>query len=77
MSCDRHTIAIVDHACGAEIAAEAAAHLETCAACRRLFDEQQRRLQDLDQELEVMLTIDPSERFVPGVMARVADRAMK
>jgi hypothetical protein len=66
----------VDHACGAEIAAEAAAHLETCTACRRLFDEQQRRLQDLDQQLEGMLRIDPSERFVPGVMARVTRPAV-
>ena len=70
MSCDRHTSAIVDHACGAEIAAEAAAHLNGCAACRRLFDEQRRLLQDLDGR-QLALAIEPSPRFVPAVLARV------
>ena len=48
MSCDRYTGAIVDHACGAEIAADAAAHLRGCAACSRTFEEQRRVLQGLD-----------------------------
>lgn len=71
MSCERHTGAIVDHACGAEIEAEAAAHLETCAACRRVFDEQHHLLKDLDRQLQLALDIEPSARFVPQVMARV------
>jgi hypothetical protein len=71
MSCDRHTDAIVDHACGAEIAAEAAVHLDGCAACRRLFDEQHRLVRDLDQQMALALEIEPSPRFVPGVLARV------
>jgi hypothetical protein len=71
MSCERYTSAIVDHACGAEIAADAAAHLRVCAACRRMFDEQVRLLQDLDQQLELALKIEPSARFVPEVLARV------
>ena len=71
MSCERHTDAIVDHACGAEIAADAAAHLDSCAACRRIFDEQLRLLQDLDERLELALSIEPSPRFVPADLARV------
>jgi hypothetical protein len=71
MSCDRYTDAIVDHACGAAIAADAAAHLRSCAACRRMFDEQRQALQDLDRELETALAIEPSDRFVAETMARV------
>ena len=71
MSCDRYTSAIVDHACGAEIAADAAAHLKVCAACSSMFDEQRRLLQDLDQELQVALAIEPSARFVADVMTGV------
>ena len=71
MSCDRHTDAIVDHACGAEIAAEAAAHLDGCAACRRMFDEQLRLVRDLDEQTALALEIDPSPRFVPEALARV------
>ena len=56
MSCDRHTSAIVDHACGADITAEAAAHLDGCAACRGVFDEQ-RRLTAADVQ-EGRITID-------------------
>jgi hypothetical protein len=68
MSCDRYTDAIVDHACGAEISDDGAAHLKVCAACTRLFDDQRRLLQDLDQELQVALAIEPSARFVADVM---------
>ena len=69
MSCDRYTGAIVDHACGAEIAADAAAHLKVCTNCSHIFDEQRRVLQDLDQELHAALAIEPSARFVAETMA--------
>ena len=71
MSCERHAGAIVDHACGAEIAAEAAAHLQTCASCQRMFAEQQRLVEGIDQELQLALEIEPSQGFVPDVLARV------
>ncbi len=71
MSCERHTGAIVDYACGAEIAAEAAAHLQTCASCQRMFAEQQRLVEGIDQELQLALEIEPSPGFVPDVLARV------
>ena len=77
MSCDRYTGAIVDHACGAEISADAAAHLKVCAACSRTFDEQRRLLQDLDQELQVALAIEPSARFVADVMTGVQRSAQR
>ena len=77
MSCDRYTDAIVDHACGAEIAADAAAHLKVCAACSRTFDEQRRLLQDLDQELQVALAIEPSARFVADAMAGMQRSAQR
>jgi hypothetical protein len=76
MSCDRHTDAIVDHACGAEIAADAAAHLDGCGACRRMFDEQARMVRDLDEQMAVALAIEPSPRFVPEVRARVERSAV-
>lgn len=72
MSCDRHTDAIIDHACGADITAEAAAHLDGCGACRRVFDEQGRLVRDLDEQLARALEVEPSPHFVPGVLARVA-----
>jgi hypothetical protein len=34
-----------------------------------MFDEQRHLLQDLDQELQRALAIEPSSRFVPDVMA--------
>jgi hypothetical protein len=71
MSCDRYTDAIVDHACGAEIASEAAAHLKNCAACRRLFDAQCRALREIDQDLQSALAIHPSAGFGAGVLAAV------
>ena len=77
MSCDRYTSAIVDHACGAEIAADAAAHLKVCAACSSMFDEQRRLLQDLDQELQVALAIEPSARFVADAMAGMQRSAQR
>ena len=77
MSCARHTSAIVDHACGAEIAADAAAHLEGCAACRRVFEEQLGLMQTLDGQLAQALDIQPSPRFVPEVIARVEHAAAR
>jgi hypothetical protein len=77
MSCDRYTDAIVDHACGAEIAADAADHLKVCAACGRVFNEQRRLLQDLDHELHVALSIEPSARFVADAMARAERSAQR
>ncbi len=76
MSCDRHTDAIVDHACGADIAAEAAAHLDGCTACRRMFDEQLRLVRDLDGQMALALEIEPSPRFVPEARARVERAAL-
>ena len=69
MSCDRYTDAIVDHACGAELAAEAAGHLRGCAACRRMFEEQRRALQGLDDDLQEVLAIEPSAWFEAQTLA--------
>ncbi len=69
MSCDRYTDAIVDHACGAELAAEAAGHLRGCAACRRMFEEQRRVLQGLDDDLQEVLAIEPSAWFEAQTLA--------
>jgi hypothetical protein len=71
MSCDRYREAIVDHACGADITADAAAHMTVCHACSRMFDEQRRLVQGLDRELQRALAIEPSARFVAGALARV------
>jgi hypothetical protein len=77
MSCERHAGAIVDHACGAEIAGDALAHLGGCSACREMFDEQKRLVTDLDRQLQSALEIEPSARFVPEVMAGVQRAASR
>ena len=69
MSCDRYTDAIVDHACGAELAAEAATHLRSCPACRRMFDEQRQMLHGLDADLQEALAIEPSAWFEAQTLA--------
>jgi hypothetical protein len=71
MSCDEYADAIVDHACGAEIEPDAAAHLAGCRACRQLLDEQRRLVDGVDAELQAALAIEPSPRFAADVMARV------
>ena len=76
MSCERHRNAIVDHACGAEIPADAAAHVKNCEACNRLFLEERRQIQDLDEQLQLALAIEPSARFVSTAMARVERSAL-
>jgi hypothetical protein len=77
MSCDRYTDAIIDHACGAEIASDAAAHLKNCAECGRVFDEQRRSLREIDQDLQSALAVDPSVGFVAGVMAAVESSTVR
>ena len=69
MSCDRYTDAIVDYACGAELADDAAAHLRGCPACRRTFEEQRQVLQGLDSELKEALAIEPSAWFEAQTLA--------
>ena len=69
MSCDRYTDAIVDHACGADLADDAAAHLRGCAACRRIFEEQRQVLQGLDSDLQAALAIEPSAWFEAQTLA--------
>jgi hypothetical protein len=71
MSCERYAGAIVDHACGADLAADAAAHLRACAACTALFDEQRRLVGNLDGELQAALAIEPSSQFAPRVRAAI------
>jgi hypothetical protein len=73
MSCDRYRDAIVDHACGAEIAGEAKAHLEQCVDCQQTFALQARATARLDRELEAALAVQPSPRFVSETMARVQE----
>lgn len=69
MSCDRYTDAIVDHACGAELADDAAAHVRGCSACRRMLEEQRQVLQGLDSDLQEALAIEPSAWFEAHTLA--------
>ncbi len=48
-----------------------------CAACRRMFDEQRRLLQDIDGQLALALDVEPSPCFVPEVLARVDRSAFR
>jgi len=74
MSCERYAQAIEDHACGADLAAAAAAHLDSCMRCAAAFEAQRRAVEDLDAELQRGVAIDPSAAFAPGVRAGI-DRA--
>jgi hypothetical protein len=71
MSCARHITAIVDHACGAAIAPEAAHHLAACRACGARFEEQRRLLEGLDDELQRALAVVPSATFARDVHSRI------
>jgi hypothetical protein len=71
MSCERFRDAITDHACGAEISAEAAAHLAGCADCRDAFDANRRALADVNAELERALSVAPSPEFVSRLHAHI------
>ncbi len=71
MSCARYITAIVDHACGAGIAPEAARHLAACKACSARFAEQHRMLEGLDDELQRALAVVPSAAFARGVHSRI------
>jgi hypothetical protein len=72
MSCERYAAAIVDYACGAEIAADARRHLETCEACRARHDEQRRAIEAIDAAIQQALAIEPSPQFERAVRSRIA-----
>jgi hypothetical protein len=71
MSCERYADALIDHACGAEIAPEVRRHLEMCDVCRARFDQQLRAMHALDAELRDALAIAPSAHFDRAVRARI------
>lgn len=70
MSCERFSDAIVDHACGADLDARLAAHLERCAACRQTLDDVRRQLAESETELREALAISASPEFVTRVSER-------
>jgi hypothetical protein len=71
MSCQRYATAIADHACGADLAPDVAAHLTACPACAALLVQQRRAITGLDDELQHMLTVERSPFFVQRVQAHV------
>jgi hypothetical protein len=73
MSCDRYATAIADHACGADLAPDVAAHLTACPACAAGLVQQRRAIAGLDDELQQMLAIAPSPFFVQRVQAQVRE----
>jgi hypothetical protein len=75
MSCQRYATAIADHACGADLAPDVAAHLTACPACAALLVQQRRAMAGLDNELQQMLAVEPSPFFVQRVQAQVRDTA--
>ena len=72
MSCDRYATAIADHACGADLTPDAAAHLGTCAACAAKLADQQRAMDGLDADIRQLVAIEPSPFFVERVRAGVS-----
>ena len=73
MSCQRYATAIADHACGADLAPDVAAHLTACPACAGLLVRQRHAISGLDNELQQMLAVEPSPFFVQRVQAQVHD----
>ena len=71
MSCERYAQAIEDHACGAHLAAAAAAHLGSCPGCAAAFEARRGALEALDAELQRAVAIDPSPAFAAGVRAGI------
>jgi hypothetical protein len=71
MSCERFRKAITDHACGASIDGDAAAHLARCAACARMLDDRRHVLAEADEELRTVLAIIASPDFNARVSQRV------
>jgi len=71
MSCERYATAIADHACGADLAPDVAAHVRTCVGCAGRLAEQRRAIEGLDAELQQMLAIEPSPFFTQRVQAHV------
>lgn len=71
MSCDRYAPALADHACGADLAPDVAAHLRTCAACAARLADERRAIAGLDGELQQLLAVEPSAHFATRVQAHV------
>ncbi len=71
MSCERYAPAIDDHACGADLAPDVAAHVASCVGCAGRLAQQRRAIEGLDAELQQMLAVEPSPFFVQRVQAHV------
>jgi hypothetical protein len=71
MSCERYAPAIDDHACGADLAPDAAAHVASCVGCAGRLAQQRRAVAGLDVELQQMLAVEPSPFFAQRVHAHV------
>jgi len=77
MSCERFATAIADHACGADLAPDVAAHVASCVGCASQLARQRRTIQGLDAELQQMLAIEPSPFFAQRVQALVTTAPAK
>jgi hypothetical protein len=77
MSCERYATAIADHACGADLAPDVAAHLESCPACAGQLVRDRRAIEGLDTELQQMLAIEPSPFFTQRVQAHITTAPAK
>ena len=77
MSCERYAAAIDDHACGADLAPEVAAHVASCVGCAGRLAQQRRAIEGLDAELQQMLAVEPSPFFVQRVQAHVTTSPAK
>jgi hypothetical protein len=74
MSCMKFAEAIADHAYGAPLTVDAAAHLAGCERCRVEFERRSRDARDLDAALRDRLAVEPSADFSRAVRARIAHR---
>lgn len=71
MACQRFAAAITAHALGAPLAAEAAAHLAVCPACRLEFDVERRLLATIDEALADVAATAPSAHFLSRLRAHL------
>ena len=70
MACQRFDAAIKEHAVGAPLTADAAAHLDVCPACRTTFDVERRVLATINQALDDVTSTTPSPQSVQSVSTK-------
>lgn len=73
MSCERFDGALRDGALGATMAPDVESHVTECPRCRARFGEYQRKIVQLDTDLQAALSVEPSLAFQAHIRRRIGD----